>query len=239
MTTQSMPQSAERPLASLARWIVFAVLLLANIAVAAMAFRDQRGYQFLLFVYWAETVAIALLNLPKMLIAGFAPQSQAAVSIEQGMGRLLLLVAGITVYALGFAILAMLSFLAVGMLGFAFRWADSEAMLRLPRAQGDLGEMIVWAMVLVGLSHTISFFVNFIYRREYLTANVWILALQPFARTGLLFAVIVAGALLARMQPEIASTTLFTAFLVVLKISADAYSHLAERRRLTPRARVR
>lgn len=216
----------------LARGLALAMLLLANVAVAALAFRDRNGYQFLLFSFWAETLVIGVYNLPKMLIAGGARYMASATQATQGIGAVLLVLAGVAVYALAFAVLMMVLFVGLGMLGFVFLSADSDTLMRLPRSHADLGTAIAGSLVLYAVSHGVSFIGNFLYRREYQRASTLMLALQPFLRIALTVLIGLFGVAIAQARPEIASATLFTAFLVALKLVTDLYAHRAERRRM-------
>jgi hypothetical protein len=222
------------PTARLARQIALAALVVANIAVAVLAFRDDHGYQFLLFVYGAETIVIAVLNLPKMLIvATTRPRPQ--VGAKQALSGIVGVLIGLWIYAVALGFLLMLAFVGAGMLGWAFDFdARSGRALQLPEGEGLSTATAAWAVGLLAMSHLVSFVANFLVRGEFRSASLVLLLVQPFLRTGLLIALVIIGAILGAAKPAIAAATLFTALLVVVKIASDVIAHQAERARLQP-----
>jgi hypothetical protein len=234
MVTMTVTGTSDKRHDLLARRAALVALLAANFVVAIMAFRDNRGFQMLLFVYWAETLVIAIFNLPKMLIAGLARQSTPDADPGRATGRAAALVVGLGAYATLVTMLLLLVFVAVGFFSVFLRHADGGALWRLPRGDDAQVAAVAWSAAAFALSHALSFGANFIYRREYRSASLLRLAMQPFLRTALLVALMLGGSLLMRLQPAVAATTLFTGALVLLKLLIDVQAHRAERRRLQP-----
>lgn len=207
---------------------------MANVVVAALAFRDDHGYQLLLLVYGAETLVIAVLNLPKMLIVA-ATRLRPQVGLKQALSGVVGVLIGLLIYATALGLLLMLAFIGAGMLGWAFDFdARTGRALQLPEGEGLSTATAAWAVGLLAMSHLVSFVANFLVRGEFRSASLVLLLVQPFLRTGLLVALVIIGAILGAAKPAIAAATLFTALLVVVKIASDVIAHQAERARLQP-----
>ncbi|HVL17574.1 MAG TPA: DUF6498-containing protein, partial [Gemmatimonadales bacterium] len=103
------------------------------------------------------------------------------------------------------------------------------------RALLAAGPGVATAVAALVLSHGISFVRNFLLSREYDRVGVVELVLLPYARMGLVLFVLLAGVAAAGVWPGLGRETGFALIMVLLKLLADAASHLVEHRWLAGR----
>ncbi|HSN71847.1 MAG TPA: DUF6498-containing protein [Steroidobacteraceae bacterium] len=224
--------TARSPLGSRA---VAALIVLVNVAIGMYALTRPYGYAELLLFYWAETVVIGALNVPKMLIlALFGRRIDDLRGFREALERTAAVVLMLAFYVAIFAALAMVLFTAVIALPTVLEYADTAAGHSPPGTRAGSGfnlQLVVAALV---VTHGLSLLVNFIGGREFRSGGLLRLAVQPFLRCALIVALIVSGGLAAWLVPGVATSTAFPVAIVAIKIWIDIYAHLAERRRFDP-----
>jgi hypothetical protein len=91
----------------------------------------------------------------------------------------------------------------------------------------NFGAGLVWAVLAILISHTVSFFMNYVGKKEYLTVSLNQVMFQPYGRVIVMHFTILAGAfLLTLLGAPIGGLIV----LVILKIILDLYSHLNQHR---------
>jgi hypothetical protein len=92
-------------------------------------------------------------------------------------------------------------------------------------AAGPQGDVLVWGTLALLASHLVSFFLNYIGRREYLTRSITVQMFAPYTRVVVLHLTILFGALMTFLlgQPIAALVVL-----IVLKTALDLRLHLRE-----------
>jgi hypothetical protein len=216
-------------------------LILANLFVALQVLRHEWGFYEVMLTCWAEAVLLGGFNVLRMLVVGVvgaAPLGAwAARSVDLGSGLNRL---GLTVIAVGFFIVKFAGFaLATGLfvllLPALLAPDESTSNVDFHRALTAAGPGFLAAAGALGLSHAVSFARNFLLGREYDRVNLLELAFWPYARMSLVGGVLLLGVAAARLTPGIGRQALFAAVMVLLKLAADAVSHVAEHRWLADR----
>lgn len=88
------------------------------------------------------------------------------------------------------------------------------------------------AAVTIFVSHAVSFFVNFIGEREYLTVSAAEQMFEPYSRVIVLHLTIIGGGLLAGL---LGAPVAALVVMVLLKIAIDLWAHLREHRKARQR----
>ncbi len=218
-----------------ARWTA-ALLLGVNLGIAVYAFFQRFGYAEVLLLYWAETVVIGVLNIPKLVIAALFERPVATMD-ELGVAgdRLLLVTLWLFFYVVVFALVWMLLFVAIIALPAILGHADRAAGFVVPRGpHGDQRALAV-AIGVLAVSHAASFIVNFLFGGEFRGASLVRIAVQPVLRTALIIGVMALALAAAFVQPALAKSTVFALVVIGAKIAVDLHAHLAERRRFPGR----
>ena len=208
-----------------------ALLLCVNIGVAAYALTRRQGYAELLMIYWAETVVLGVLNIPKLLVAAiFRERIDGVDELRSAAHRAAVVLIVLVFYVAVFSFVWMLLFTAISALPMLLERADRSAGLARPRVKEAAFEF-TWAVVSLAMVHVFSFFANFLGGREFRGASLLRIAAQPFLRTLFIILVMAAAGVAAFIQPALARTTAFALVVVLAKLAADLLSHLDERRR--------
>ncbi len=209
------------------------LLVFVNLGIAACVVLRWFSFIEMLWLYWAEVVIIGVLNIPKMLVAAVFGDHLEKIKgrNDSGEGTAFLLLM-LLFYAAAFAI-CMLLFAAIM---FLPELVDVPGGLGVPFLGGslDLGIRIQIALAALGVSHGVSFVVNFLYRREFSRSSLQSLTIQPFLRAVAIILVIVLASIVVSAMPGLSKTMTFTILVIGLKIAVDFYAHLAERRRFQP-----
>jgi len=212
--------------------ITSAALVLANIVVAFVAVTQQWGYYSVILVYWWEAVIIGFYNLGRMFVVCMVGDPLGKrVGIEGAGARLVLAI------VLGGFFIAKFGGFAIG-LGLMVMGAP--AMLAEGENPDDLaviadgltavGGSVMTAAAMLFISHGISFFVNFLGRREFKRSNVLLLLFRPYARMVLMVVVLLLGLAAAAYFPALGRTTAFAVAIVLFKLLVDLASHKFEHR---------
>lgn len=212
------------------------VLLAANLGIAAWALVHRFGYAELLLLYWAETVIVGVLAVPKLLIVAlFARPVETMDDLREAAGRTAITVLMLVFSAVLFALLCMLLYAAIVFLPRFLEIADHDAGESFSRTLRQSGPGMEAALAGLLGSHVFSFVVNFLAGGEFRGASLLALAAQPFLRTAKIVAIIVLALGTAFLQPVLSKTTAFALVVIGAKVAVDLHAHLAERRRFATR----
>jgi hypothetical protein len=97
------------------------------------------------------------------------------------------------------------------------------------------GPGVAMAVAVLIVSHGFSFTRNFLLGREFARLSVVGLIFWPYARMFLVALVLSLGLVLAKLRPGVGGTTAFAVLMVLIKLAADAVTHLWEHRSFTSR----
>lgn len=163
----------------------------------------------LLLVYWAENVVVGLVNVLRLAMCPNAGKG--------GGSRALIIPFFIIHYGI-FTLVHGLALVAIG-----------DSLLHLDVSPRTLGTALSLPVVALGVSHGISFFVNFLGRGEYRTTTRTDLMFRPYARVVAMHLTVLFGAFLVLVTRQHWTAL---AVLVLLKVAVDLRGHLGERRKL-------
>ncbi len=91
-----------------------------------------------------------------------------------------------------------------------------------------IGATVLPAAGALFVSHGISFFRNYIGRREYERSSLLALMFWPYARLAMMAAVTITGLLGVRLVPAFLRLPLFTCSIILLKLLGDFATHRME-----------
>jgi hypothetical protein len=208
-------------------------LVAANLFVAAVAILGDWGYYAVLLVFWWEAVIIGFYNVGRMFVTClFGEPLGRWVGFENRAARFLfaVLLAGFFVFKFGgFALGTGLLVLVVP--GLLVREDNSDELLAVSHGIDAVGSEVLLAVAALFVSHGVSFFVNYIGRREYRRSGILLLLFWPYARLALVFAVVIAGLTATQWAPQLAGAPVFAVAMILLKLLLDLATHLHERAR--------
>jgi hypothetical protein len=204
-------------------------LIAANLVVAAVTLYRGWGFYEIIIVYWCEALIIGGYNVAKMILVGLAGHPFGK-SIDAGdfLTRLFLLV-------------IVLGFFVVKFGGFAL--ATGLLVAAVPAFLGqapDAGARDIWhglravaggvaiGIVVLFISHGISFVMNYLVRREYENANLFVLLFWPYVRMSLVMTALAAGLVIAALIPALDTSSAFGVAVVLVKTAADLVMHQVE-----------
>lgn len=212
----------------LTAWLLVAV----NVAVGVYAFTQQFGYADVLLLYLAETVVIGVLTIPKLLIVGlFAKPIDTAEQLRIAGNRVLSILVLLLFYVTAFVFAWGLLFATIAILPILLEDADRAAGFVVPQESSDDRGALEFAFAALALSHGISFMVNFLFGREFRGGSLIQVAVQPFLRTALIWAVLSLAMIVTIVQSAVSKSTAFALVVIAAKTAVDLSAHLAERRR--------
>ena len=182
-------------------------LIAANLVPLAGAYFLGWDMGKIMILYWAESAIIGVFNLLKMaVIAKWAVVLAGPFFVGHYGG-----------------------FMAVHLMfiyGFFIQNPHEGGSIPLSQVAGDF--FILWpALVALFLSHALSFYLNFIGRREYLDGSLQKQMGEPYKRIVVMHVTIIFGGFVALV---LGSPLPALMLLIVLKIAADARAHVHERR---------
>lgn len=203
----------------------------SNLVILFMAAFRQWGYEYILALLWWETVIIGFFNLGRILLVslkadgigkhiGFA-NLQTRLAVAFWLSALFIVKFG--GFALGVGLLVLLA-------PAAFVDDGTSGIGPALDAAGVVGAGIIPAIVLLFISHGVSFFRNFVGRQEYRWTGLFRLLLWPYVRLTLLMAVVILGFLVAQANPSLGNAPGFTLVVIILKLVVDWGTHRFEHR---------
>jgi hypothetical protein len=186
----------------------------------------------IMVLYWLENGIIGLFNLPKIVLAS-APVGGLPSSVSGGpdaarpdlllglLGSGFLLVFFAFHYGMFWAVHGIFVFVLFGRSEDPFSGTSDPFAMNIPAW---------WTLAAISLflSHGVSFFTNFLGKREYLAVSPSEQMGQPYSRVIVLHVTILAGGfLIAMLGTPVAALVL----LVILKTAIDVRAHLKEHRK--------
>lgn len=225
------PRAATDRASDLTGWLLFGV----NVAFALYALFQHYGYAILLMVYLGETAVIGALNVPKMLLVALLGERIDSVrQLKQAGSRFAVTFMLLIGYVAVFAIVGMLLYLAMVAFAVMLEHGDKASHLTSARTLPTNTDLR-WPIAVLAIGHVVSFFVNFLWRREYRSAGMLGmlgLAFQPVVRVAGIIGVMLVALVVALAQPWIARTDVFAVVVIAAKIFVDWQAHRAERRKM-------
>ena len=219
------------------RWLSAAVLVAVNmIPLFGVALWDW-SLMMILVLYWIESGIIGVVNVLKIA------RAEGPIAVPGTGSRITVRMSGV---ASGLARGGIIGFFIVhygifwvvhGVFVFLLPVFAGLSMVVSGSAPADFGSLPLDGLLLSSLalavSHVVSFFVNFIGRREYLAVAPLEQMMSVYGRVLVLHATVLGGAFLVGLfgTPYAALV-----LLVVLKTAADLFFHLREHRRLSAAA---
>ena len=222
-------RSAADRAGALTSWLLFGL----NVGFALYAFLQHYGYAIVLMVYLAETAVIGALNVPRMLlVALLGERIDSFRQLQQTGSRFALTFFLLIGYVAGFAVVCMLLYAAMVVVPVMLEHGDDALHLQSQRTLDTMGTDLRWPIAALAVGHVVSFFVNFLWRREFRGANLLGFALQPVLRVAGIVSVMLLALAVALLQPWAARTDVFAVVVIAAKILVDWKAHQAERTRL-------
>ncbi len=193
------------------------ILILANLVpLYGVLFLDWQVFPILL-LFWMENVIIGVFNVFKMLLA--RPKEPG-----QWVSKVFMIPFFCFHYGMFTLVHGIFIFVLFG--GYGYKGASMPDELSVWDAIG--GFQLVWAILALVCSHGTSFVLNYIGKKEYMTANLNGLMGQPYGRVVILhITIIAAGFLLAALD----SPELGLVLLLVLKTFIDILAHVRQNHR--------
>ena len=214
--------------------IPVAALVAANLVVAGIAVFDDWGYYGVLLTFWMEGVIIGFYNVGRIFTVCLAGEPFGKrVGVTDAGARLMYGLIFNGVFIMKFGGLALGTGILCLALPAAFVKEEGSAdLIAVTIGIQTVGEGVLLASAVLFVSHGVSFFMNYIGRREYTRDNVVKLLFWPYVRMSLMVIVILSALALSLSVQSVGESTLFAIFLIGLKLCGDLVSHLWEHSRL-------
>lgn len=211
-------------------------LILANLFVALQTLLHEWGYYQTILLFWLEVVILGSYNVLRLLVVGVfgaAPLGAWAaqwVDLGSRFNRLVFTAIGVGFFVVKFGSFALAIGIFVLLLPAALVPEGERGGAAIHRALIAAGPGLLVAAAALVLSHGVSFVRNFLVGREYERLNILGLAFWPYARMSFVGGVLLLGIAIARLWPGLGRQTAFALVMVLLKLGADAVSHVLEHR---------
>jgi len=193
------------------------------------------GYYETILIFWLEVVVLGLYSVLRMMVVGVfgaAPLGTWVarwVDLGSRFNRFVYTAIGVGFFVLKFGGFTLVIGLFVLLLPAALLPDGESGGAAIHRALIAAGPGLLVAAGALCLSHGVSFVRNFLLGREYERLNIFGLAFWPYARMSVVGGVLLLGIAIARLMPSLGRQTAFAVVMVLLKLGADAVSHLLER----------
>ena len=216
-------------------------LVLANLFVALQALWHEWGYYQTLLIYWTEVALLGGFNVLRMLVVGvFGAEPmghRAATWVDPGsrLNRLVLTLIAIGIFVVKFATFAFIVGLFVLLTPALLAPEGTSGAISVHRALTAAGPGLMWATGGLALSHGVSVVRNFLMEREYDRVSLPSLMFWPYARMSVVCGVLLLGIGVAPLVPALGRETAFAVVMILLKLLADAVSHVVEHENLAQR----
>ena len=204
-------------------------LIAANLVVAAVTLYRGWGFYEIIIVYWFEAMIIGGYNVARMILVGLAGhpfgKSIDAGDFPTGLFLLVIVLGFFVVKFGGFALATGLLVAAVpAFLGQAHDAGARDIWHGLRAVAGG----VAIGIVVLFISHGISFVMNYLVRREYENANMFVLLFWPYVRMSLVMTALAAGLVIAALIPALDTSSAFGVAVVLVKTAADLVMHQVE-----------
>lgn len=184
---------------------VISLLATNTIPLFGVLFLDWDAF-FIVLLYWSENLAIGFFNILKVV---HIPVSKTDVRIKYLIIPFFAIHYGIFTAGHGFFVFFLFYFKS----GRRF-WEETDWMLGM-----------IIAVLALFISHGISFFYNYLHKREFASANFFKLMISPYRRVVVMHIAIIAGSFLI-ISIKSSSQAALLVVLVVLKTFLDLTLHL-------------
>jgi hypothetical protein len=171
----------------------------------------------ILLLFWTENVIVGIFNVFKMLAA--SPASATSWLAKVFMIPFFCFHYGMFTFVHGIFVFGLFG----GFFTAGASFPDEQSLLQAI-ADSQLG----WAILALFLSHAVSFFMNYIGKKEYERAGVQELMAQPYSRVVVLHVTILAGGFVVM---ALGSPAFALLLLILLKTFIDVQAHLREHRK--------
>jgi hypothetical protein len=197
------------------------ILILANLVpLYGVIFLGWQVFP-LMILFWVENVIVGIFNVFKMLFC----QSEKP-------GKWFAKTAAISFFCIHYGIFTLVHGLFVF---FVFGgWIDNDSIFPKPSTFADAigGFQIVWGILALFISHSVSFVFNYIGKDEYKKSTLNQLMSEPYTRVVILHLTIIFGAFLMML---LGSPIGGLILLIAIKTLVDILAHLKQHRQPVPR----
>ena len=214
------------------------VLILANLFPLVGVLMYQWDVLSLLLLYWAETVVVGVMNIPRIiytqtddLLAGMHRLTGGSMPEFPFNWRPKIPMNVFKVFLVPFFIFHYGMFCYGHLSLLLHLFSDDVEPMSIASSTLDPWQPAFWiAVAAIFCSHWYLFFRNYIGRREYMWASMPVLIFRPYVRIAILHGVIIIGAILL---PEIHSGLVMLLPLIALKIFIDLRLHQIDWRKFS------
>jgi hypothetical protein len=176
----------------------------------------------IMLLFWAETVIIGLLHIPKLILAAGAQKTEGGAA--GGAAKAIF-------FALHYGIFCTVhGVFVVVLFGSGLEMSGDTMMLTAPYAAA-LGGNFLWCLAGFFLSHLFSFFYNFIGDGEMYRVPLDKLFMQPYGRVIVMHLTVLFGGFITL---SLGAPLLALMLLCILKAGFDLKGHLKERKKAQP-----
>lgn len=188
-----------------------------------------------MLLYWVENGIIGFFNVLKIIKADAPSPEGISLTVNgrpaSSLGKTGLVPFFIFHYGMFWVVHGVFVFVFFGFPGVMFGGSNPSS----PTSGGifsvNLGGVSL-AAVTIFASHAVSFFLNFIGEREYLTVSAAEQMFEPYSRVIVLHLTIIGGGMLAEL---LGAPVAALVIMVLLKIAVDLWAHLREHRKARQR----
>ncbi|MEO8443166.1 MAG: DUF6498-containing protein [Betaproteobacteria bacterium] len=204
-------------------------LIAANLVVAAVTLIRGWGFYEIIIVYWCEAMIIGGYNMARMVMVGLAGEPLGKI-IDAGNlpTRLFLLVIALGFFAAKFGGFALATGLLVAAVPAFLGQAHDAGAREIWHGLRAVAGGVAIAVIVLFISHGISFVMNYLVRREYENTNLLVLMFWPYVRMSLVVTALAAGLVAAKLIPALDTSTAFGVVIVLVKMAADLLLHQIE-----------
>jgi uncharacterized protein DUF6498 len=205
------------------------VLIAANLVVAAVTLLRGWGFYEIIIVYWCEAMIIGGYNMARMVMVGLAGEPFGKM-IDAGSlpTRLFVLFLALGFFAAKFGGFALATGMLVAAVPAFLAQAHDAAANEIWHGLRAVAGGVAIAVIVLFISHGISFVMNYLVRREYENANLLVLMFWPYVRMSLVVTALAAGLMAAKLFPALDTSTAFGVVIVLVKTAADLVMHQVE-----------
>jgi len=207
------------PLSELKKVSVIVLILTNLVSVFGVIFMDWDAF-LVVFLFWTENVIIGFFNILKMAVA--PPDATGKWGPKYKIIPFFCVHYGMFTLVHGFIVFAIF--------GSVFENDDLFAGISATY-HSLINPAFGWAVLALAVSHTISFFVNYIGKGEFKKTSLGQLMVQPYARVIILHITVLIGGFLVML---LGSPVVGLILLIALKTYVDILSHVRQHHIFNP-----
>lgn len=194
------------------------ILLVSNLAILILALILDWSLLSIVITYWIENIIIGILNLPKIVMAkkqhpGHRPDT------------LWSKIATIFFFCFHYVVFCALHFFLIVLL---FTMEDVYVPIG-DKLTNTLAEIQIIGVVLLFISHAVSFYLNYVKKKEYLNVSPFAQMLKPYIRILIVHGYILFGGYILLFFDN--GMTIMLIFFVMIKMLIDLMSHQNEHKK--------